>query len=523
MRKTIIVLALLPFVFLSCSEKATKKVDNPGVMYVDGVDLMKKKKYDQAIEKFSAVRDNYPFDPIADVAMVKLGDAYFEKKEYLFAAGVYTDFVTAHPDDENVPYVLWRLADCFEKLSLTIDRDQAYILKAIERLTYLKNRYPSSQYAREADESLLRLNQKLADRELYVGDFYYRTANYNASIIRLEYLLSKFPGAQGTDKALYILAAAYRRLDNPEKAQQYAEMLRKEYPSSTHAKSQVKEESASRATTSVRPPSASINDEKKTSQVELKAPAPVVATTAEPPGGNGSGIDANAKPTDQIEKILTAAGADKQPLALPLKEEETTSRRIELRPPAPAVSPTTEEGQKSQDAGQQEIKSEGQKSQGAGQQETKSEGQKDGASKAGEKPKAFGFFQEKKPVDIVADMMEGLEKGKIIMFKGNVVAKQDDLQIFSDTLTAYLNEENDEIDKAVAKGNVKIIKAERTATCQEALFENAKGEITLTGNVIVYSGTDRLAGDTVIYYINEDRVTVESEKDKKVRVTVQPK
>ena len=139
-----------------------------------------------------------------------------------------------------------------------------------------------------------------------------------------------------------------------------------------------------------------------------------------------------------------------------------------------------------------------------------------------EKEKPFGFFKEKKPVDIVADMMEGLEKGKIIMFKGNVVAKQEDLQIFSDTLTAYLNEENDEIDKALAKGNVKILKAERTATCEEALFENAKGEITLKGNVVVYSGSDRLAGDTVIYYINEDRVVVEGEKDKRARITVQP-
>jgi len=509
MRKAIIILALLPFVFLSCSGKTTKKVDTPGVMYVDGVDLMKKKKYDQAIEKFSAIRENYPFDPIADVAMVKLGDTYFEKKEYLLAGGVYTDFLNAHPDDENVPYVLRRLAECFESLSLTIDRDQAYTLKAIERLTYLKNRYPSSRYALEADESLVRLNQKLADRELYVGDYYYRTGQYNASVIRLEYLLSKFPGAQGTDKALSILAAAYRRLDKPDKAQRYADMLKKEYPNSSYATSQVKEEAASRVTTSVRPLSPSINDEKNASQAAAKAPPPIVATTADKDGGNGSAIDPDVKPTDQIEKILAAAGAEQQPLALPLKEEERGSRRIELRPPAPSsVSPTTEEGQKSQESGRQV---------------TKSEGQKDGASKAAEKEKPFGFFKEKKPVDIVADMMEGLEKGKIIMFKGNVVAKQEDLQIFSDTLTAYLNEENDEIDKALAKGNVKILKAERTATCEEALFENAKGEITLKGNVVVYSGSDRLAGDAVIYYINEDRVVVEGEKDKRARITVNPK
>ncbi len=119
--------------------------------------------------------------------------------------------------------------------------------------------------------------------------------------------------------------------------------------------------------------------------------------------------------------------------------------------------------------------------------------------------------------------MEGLEKGKIIIFKGNVITKQDDLQIFSDTLTAHLNEESNEVERADAEGNVKIIKADRTATCNQAIFENAKGEITLKGNVVVYSGSDKLAGETVIYYINEDRVTVEGEKDSRARVTVQPK
>jgi len=79
------------------------------------------------------------------------------------------------------------------------------------------------------------------------------------------------------------------------------------------------------------------------------------------------------------------------------------------------------------------------------------------------------------------------------------------------------------VERAEAEGNVKIVKAERTATCDQAVFENAKGEITLTGNVVVYSGPDRLAGDTIIYYINEDRVTVAGEKDKRARVTVQPK
>jgi lipopolysaccharide export system protein LptA len=345
------------------------------------------------------------------------------------------------------------------------------------------------------DESLAKLTQKLADRELYVGEFYYRTFQYNACAIRLEYMLSKYPTAKGIDKALYLLVAAYRQLDNPDKVLFYSQKLMQEYPNSIHAKTQTKEKTLSKTTGQKQP--------------AAQASTQLTWSTAAKPAGD--------------EKTTALARSDKEPLkeplALPLTEETKPPRRIALKPPDPATLAAKQE-EAGQSPGEQGTT-------GGATQETRQEAkggsQKEESAKGGEKEKAFGFFKEKKPVDVVADMMEGLEKGKVIMFKGNVVAKQEDLQIFSDTLTAYLNEENDEIDKALAKGNVKIIKGERIATCEEALFENAKGQITLKGSVVVYSGGDRLAGDTIVYYINDDRVVVEGEKEKRARITLHPK
>src|SRR5208283_5707841 len=141
MRKTLLVLVIIALFFASCAKKAAvKSPDNPGDLYVRGVDLMKKKKYDQAVADFAKIRENFPFDPIAIVAQVKQGDAYFEKKEYQMAATTYEDFVNSYPDDENAAYALKRLAESYEKQSPTIDRDQAITLKAIERFTFLRNR-----------------------------------------------------------------------------------------------------------------------------------------------------------------------------------------------------------------------------------------------------------------------------------------------------------------------------------------------------------------------------------------------
>ena len=426
----LIILLISCLLLVSCGSKTVKKTGNPGDLYVEGVNFMKQKKYDKAKENFSAIRENYPFDPISFVATVKLGDVYFEKKEYILATGIYEDFLSARPQDENAPYVLIKVGECYENLSLTPDRDQAYTLKALERFTYLKNRFPASSYAQVVDIKIKKLIQKLADREVYVGEFYYKTFKYNAAIIRLEYFLKKYPDMNGADKALYYISLSYRALGEMQKSEYFANILKTQYPKSLFVKTATRE-----------------------------------------------------------RKTLQLAKAD-VPLSAPLYPvEEEKKRDINLRPQMVQAQAQTQT------------------------QQTQEEDKEDKLS----------FFDTKKPIDIVSDTMEGFDKEKYVIFKGSVVAKQEDLFIFSDTIEASMNEETNEIETAHAKGNVKIVKKERTATSSEAIFDNTKGEIVLKGNVIVYSGQDRLTGEVVTYFVNEDRVVVEGEKEKKARILVTPK
>jgi outer membrane protein assembly factor BamD len=465
MRKLIIMIAVCLLLF-SCASKGPKRIDSAGNLYVDGVNLLQAKKYSKAIEKFSILRENHPFDPLAIVAAVKLGDTYFAKKEYILAAGVYEDFFRSHPDDENVPYVLSRLGECYDRESLTIDRDQEFILKGIERLTYLKNRYPTNAYTRESEPRLAKMIQKLADRELYVGEFYYRSSQYNASIVRLEYFLAKYPNAKGIDKALLYLVQSYREMGNQEKSDFYLNRLHAEYPKSLYARTTIRErktlqpaqvDTVKGATTPV-----PLYEEKKTRNINL-APQMVKA--------------------DQV--VVTESA-----------KEQTPVKNTEKNTVKEAIKDTGKGTEKDQKSAQ---------------------------NKETDKNKGLGFFDKKKPVDIVSDTMEGFDKEKYVLFKGSVIAKQEDLFIFADTVEAYMSEDTNEIEKAIAKGNVKIVKQDRTATCREAVFENAKGEITLKGDVVVYQGQDKLAGDVIIYYVNEDRVVVQADKDKRARITVQPK
>jgi len=456
--KTLIVLVISCLLLVACASKPPKKTENPGDLYVEGVNFMKAKKYDKAVEKFSQIRDNFPFDPMSLIATVKLADVYFEKQEYVLAVGVYEDFFNAHPEDENVPYVLARAGECYEKLSLSSDRDQMYTLKAMEKYTYLKNRYPKSTYAVSVDAKLKALIQKLANRELYVGEFYYRTSQYNAAITRLEYVSKKFPEMQGMDKVLYYLAMSYKELGDLAKSDYYFDRLKKEYPKS------------------VQP-----------------------------------------RPTTRERKQLQLAKGESARVPA---SKESKKKEIDLRPPVPK---SAQDRQGSETPSETMVSSD--KGKDPDQKAQVSQAGKDakGSEKTlKEKEDEFGF-DKTKPIDIVSDTMEGFDKEKYVVFKGSVIAKQEDLFIFADRMEAYMSEDSNGITKAYAKDNVKILKKDRTATCNEALFDNTKGEIVLKGNVIVFSGQDKLAGDVVTYYLHEDRVVVQGEQEKKARVILNPK
>ena len=83
--------------------------------------------------------------------------------------------------------------------------------------------------------------QKLADRELYVGEYYYRSSQYNAAIVRLEYFLAKYPNTSGTDKALLYLVQSYRELGNQAKSDMYLNRLQTEYPKSLYSRTTIRE------------------------------------------------------------------------------------------------------------------------------------------------------------------------------------------------------------------------------------------------------------------------------------------
>ncbi len=193
---------LLPLVFLSftfgCSTvkgwfQGKKPDGTPDVMASQGIEDLRKQKYEDAIETFQKVRDRYPYSDQAMLAQIKLADAYFYKKKYDEALQAYKEFEKLHPTNKAVPYCVYREGLCFYRQRSTIDRDQTFTTKAMEEFSRLKKKFPESEYIPKVDVFMAQCRRDLAEHEFYVAQFYFKTKRYQAALQRYQTVADEYP------------------------------------------------------------------------------------------------------------------------------------------------------------------------------------------------------------------------------------------------------------------------------------------------------------------------------------------
>lgn len=166
--------------------------DTAQELFEAGQEAMKTKDFPAAAEYFTKLKDRYPFSPYTPQAEIGLGDAYFMGQDYGQAAEAYKEFETLHPRHEQISYVLYQIGKSYFHQFRSIDMPQAHVAEAIEYFTRLAQVYPDSKYAPEAKEYVARCRRYMAEHEVFVADFYWRTERYSAAWRRYRYVSENF-------------------------------------------------------------------------------------------------------------------------------------------------------------------------------------------------------------------------------------------------------------------------------------------------------------------------------------------
>jgi len=174
--------------------------------------------YQDAIDRFQDIIDNYPYSDLAVVASLEIADTYFARERYEEALSYYRDFGELHPTHGRVPYALHRAALCYYHQAKDPGRDQTFTKQAVAQLDDLMRRFPDAPEAREAEAVWRELRTRLGMHVMQIGDFYMQREEYPSAASRFRQVLNEYPGLGLDPQALYKLGVCYERMNRPDEA-----------------------------------------------------------------------------------------------------------------------------------------------------------------------------------------------------------------------------------------------------------------------------------------------------------------
>ena len=218
------------------STPATQPNATAEALFDEGTAYLNNKKYALAIDRFQKVKAEFPFSPQLVPAELKLAEAYYLNKQYPEAAAAFKEFQTLHPNNENIPFVLYHRGLVHFDQFTSSDRYQKMTEIAKGYFESVVKDHPGSPYAAPAREKLAKCIEYLSEHEFNIATFYFNEKKYPAAIDRLEEILRRYRDTPFAVKALYYLGESYRLEKNTVKAGLAYEALIHHYPEDPLAK-----------------------------------------------------------------------------------------------------------------------------------------------------------------------------------------------------------------------------------------------------------------------------------------------
>jgi len=192
-------------------------------------------KWTQAQRALETFIFQFPTHARYQEARYRLAEMYFEKKEYITAASEYNRLANDFPQGEWADDSRFAVCDAYFRLSPDPELDQEYTRNALDYCLVVLNYYPDTDFAARAQAMLTEMRNKLADKVLLNGEFYFKRKVYDSGIIYFNDVLELYPMTPAAAKALLRLYETYEKIGYTEEANETKDRLLRDYPDSPEA------------------------------------------------------------------------------------------------------------------------------------------------------------------------------------------------------------------------------------------------------------------------------------------------
>jgi len=230
MKKIVLIFALAG-ILSACGGGEEVVVERPlEEIYNEAYTEFNKKNYEEAAELFQTAESQYPSSPWAADALVMMAYSRYMDKDFPGSILAIDRYMRFHPGHKDVAYMMYLRGMCYYRQVSDVRRDPGMSAYALQQFQQLVERFPQSEYAKNAENKILILKNYIAGKIMYAAREDMYNKNWTSAITRLQSILSGAQETVMTAEAMFRLTECYNAIGLPEQANGYAEMLKKNFP-----------------------------------------------------------------------------------------------------------------------------------------------------------------------------------------------------------------------------------------------------------------------------------------------------
>ena len=235
------ILIILIFLFLNSCSNDKKKID---IIEEEDIELQMIDSYKEGIKaledgdvlfaakKFNEAELVYPQSDWAPKSALMSAYSYYIQAYYGDAVFELDRFIKTYPKDLRLSYAHFLLGMCYYEQIIDEKKDLGPILKAKEKFNYILKKYPSTDFALDAQFKLDLINDILASKEMHIGKHYVKKQKWIPAINRFKTIVNNYETTVYVEEALFRLVEIYYLLGLTDESQKYAKLLGYNYLSS---------------------------------------------------------------------------------------------------------------------------------------------------------------------------------------------------------------------------------------------------------------------------------------------------
>ena len=233
-------LVLLIIPLISCSkDKINKSVIKEKDLesqvleaYKEGLKSLKEGDAIFASKKFNEAETLFPQSKWAPMSSLMAAYSYYSQDYYEDSILELERFIKIYPFHENIDYAYYLLGLCWYEQIIDEKKDLQTIIKAKEKFSFLIKKFPSTEYALDAEFKIDLINDILAAKEMYIGRYYFDQKKWIPAINRFRIIIDDYETTIYTEEALHRLVEVYYTIGLINEAKKYASLLGYNYQSS---------------------------------------------------------------------------------------------------------------------------------------------------------------------------------------------------------------------------------------------------------------------------------------------------